>query len=70
MTTENDAIVRELQVSIMRLTEMLDRIRQERDYYRSLADLLYVAGAAKTSGSPSELAAWSQVAELYMQDYV
>jgi hypothetical protein len=70
MTTENDAIVRELQVSIMRLTEMLDRMRQERDYYRSLADSLYVAGTANTSGSPSALAAWSQVAELYMQDYV
>ena len=70
MTTENDAVIRDLQTSVMRLTEMLERMRQERDHYRDLAGSLYSAGLANVSGSPKALAAWSQVEELYLQDYV
>lgn len=70
MTNENDVVVRDLQVSVMRLTEMLETMRQERDYYRDLAGSLYSAGRAHITGAPNALAAWSQAEELYRQDYV
>lgn len=54
----------------MRLTEMLETMRQERDHYRDLAGALYSAGLAHITGLPNALAAWSQAEELYRQDYV
>lgn len=70
MTNETDVAVRDLQVSVMRLTETLDAMRKERDHYKDLAGALYSAGLACIAGLPNALAAWSQVEELYRQDYV
>lgn len=70
MTTENDAVVRELQVSVMRLAEALGRAQNERDHYRDVAGALYSACLAYMCGSPDALEMWSKAEQMYRQDYV
>lgn len=70
MTSENDAVVRDLQTSVMRLTEMLDRMAEERSHYRDVAGALYSACLAYMSGSPDAHEMWSKAEQAYRQDYV
>lgn len=69
MTSENDAVVRDLQTSVMRLSEELDKVRTERDLNWDVASALYSAGLACISGMPDGPELWSNAKELYMRHY-
>lgn len=67
---ENDAVARDLQTSVMRLTEMFNAAAKERDHYREVAGALYSACLAYMSGSPDALEMWAKAERMYRQDYV
>lgn len=70
MTAENDAVVRDLQTSVMRLSEELEKVKTQRDNNWEAASALYSACLARISGLPEAPELWAKAKELYMRNYV
>ena len=64
---ENDAVVRELQVSVMRLSEELTRARTELDMHKRLIDRMYSASLYYIAGGEGSRDEWLAVEELYRE---
>jgi hypothetical protein len=65
---ENDAVVRDLQTSVMRLSEELSKLKGELAIAHDVADKLYAAALgniASSAASVYSLAAWAEAEAMY-----
>jgi len=70
--TENDATIRDLMTSVMRLSEDVARLTAEIEAIRSVSDRLYSASLRCIGGrdiSSEALADWAEVEQSYRKAY-
>lgn len=64
---ENDSVIRDLQTSVMRLSEELNRVNAELSVHKQLIDRMYSASLFCIAGGEGSRDEWLAVEELYRE---